>query len=360
MADRFRPEPAFDHGSAARDGILLVNLGTPAAPTASAVRRYLAEFLSDPRVVEIPRALWLPILYGVILLVRPARSARKYAEIWTAEGSPLAVHTARQAALLPPALAGGAPLVEHAMRYGEPGIGSALDRLRAAGCDRILVVPLYPQYAASTTASTMDAVYAWLAGARNTPDVRFVKHFHDHPAYLAALAAVVRKHWDQHGRGDRLVMSFHGLPRFALERGDPYHCECHATARLLAEALGLGANQYVVTFQSRFGRAEWLQPYTEPTLVALAREGVRRVDVVCPGFVSDCLETLEEIGIGGRAAYLASGGGEFRLVPCLNESPEWIAALATICTETGWSPRATSTQALARRKQRAMQFGAAR
>ena len=360
MADRFRPEPAFDHGSAPCDGILLVNLGTPAAPTASAVRRYLSEFLSDPRVVEIPRALWLPILYGVILLVRPARSARKYAEIWTAEGSPLAVHTARQAALLRPALESSAPLVEHAMRYGEPDIGGALDRLRAAGCDRILVVPLYPQYAASTTASTLDAVCGWLAKARNTPEVRFVKHFHDHPAYVAALAALLRRHWERHGRGDRLVMSFHGLPRFALERGDPYHCECHATARLLAEALGLGDKEYVVTFQSRFGRAEWLQPYTEPTLMALAREGARRVDVICPGFVSDCLETLEEIGIGARAAYLASGGGEFRLLPCLNESPEWIAALARICTEYGWSPRSSSAQVQARRKERATQLGAVR
>jgi ferrochelatase len=360
VADRFRPEPVFDHGSAARDGVLLVNLGTPAAPTASAVRRYLAEFLSDPRVVEIPRALWLPILYGVILPLRPARSAHKYAEIWTPEGSPLAVHTARQTALLAGAFATGTPLVEHAMRYGEPRIGRALDRLRAAGCDRILIVPLYPQYAASTTASTLDAVCEWLARARNAPEVRFVKHFHDHPAYVAALAALMRRHWERHGRGDRLVMSFHGLPRFALERGDPYHCECQATARLLAEALGLGEKEYLVTFQSRFGRAEWLQPYTEPTLKALAREGMRRVDVVCPGFVSDCLETLEEIGIVGRAAFLASGGGELRLLPCLNESPEWIAALATICQENGWSPRSPSTQAQARRKERATQMGAVR
>jgi len=360
VADRFRREPAFDHASAGRDGVLLVNLGTPLAPTAQAVRRYLAEFLSDPRVVEIPRGLWLPILYGVILLVRPARSARKYAEVWTAEGSPLAVHTARQAALLAGVLPADAPAIEHAMRYGAPDIGGALNRLRAAGCDRILVVPLYPQYAASTTASTVDAVGVWLARARNIPEVRFVKHFHDHPAYVAALAAGVRRHWEQYGRGDRLVMSFHGLPRFALERGDPYHCECHVSARLLAQALGLGEKEYIVTFQSRFGRAEWLQPYTEPTLVALAREGVRRVDVVCPGFVSDCLETLEEIGIGARKAFLAHGGGELRLVPCLNESPDWIAALATICAENGWPPRARSPEALARRKQRASQLGAAR
>jgi ferrochelatase len=307
-------------------------------------------------VVEIPRALWLPILYGVILAVRPARSARKYAEIWSPEGSPLAVHTARQASRLRAALGAQAPLVEHAMRYGEPSVASALDRMRAAGCDRILVVPLYPQYAASTTASTFDAVCAWLARARNTPELRFVKHFHDHPAYVAALAAGVRRHWEAHGRGAKLVMSFHGLPRFALERGDPYHCECQATGRLLAEALDLEPDQYVVTFQSRFGRAEWLQPYTEPTLIALARQGVGRVDVVCPGFVADCLETLEEIGIGAKRAFLANGGHEFQLVACLNEAPEWIDALAAICASHGWAPR--EAPELARRRQRAQAMGA--
>jgi ferrochelatase len=358
VADRFRPEPAFDHAASARDGILLANLGTPAAPTTGAVRRYLAEFLSDPRVVEIPRALWLPILYGVILAVRPARSARKYAEIWTPEGSPLAVHTARQAALLGALLGAQASRVEHAMRYGEPSVAGAFDRLRRAGCDRVLVVPLYPQYAASTTASTFDAVCAWLARSRNVPELRFVKHFHDHPAYIDALAAGVKRQWDAHGRGDRLVMSFHGLPRFALERGDPYHCECQATGRLLAEALGLAPEQYVVTFQSRFGRAEWLQPYTEPTLIELARQGVSRVDVVCPGFVADCLETLEEIGIGGKRAFLSSGGREFRLVPCLNEAPEWIDALAAICAAHGWPPRSASAPEAARRRERAMALGA--
>ena len=356
MADRFRPEPAFDHAGASRDGILLVNLGTPAAPTAAAVRRYLAEFLSDPRVVEIPRALWLPILYGVILAVRPARSARKYAEIWSPEGSPLAVHSARQAALLRATLGAQAPMVEHAMRYGAPSVAAALDRMRAAGCDRILVVPLYPQYAASTTASTFDAVSAWLARARNVPELRLVKHFHDHPAYVAALAAGVRRHWEAHGRSAKLVMSFHGLPRFALERGDPYHCECQATGRLLAEALGLAPEQYMVTFQSRFGRAEWLQPYTEPSLIELARQGIGRVDVVCPGFVADCLETLEEIGIGAKQAFLAHGGREFRLVPCLNEAPEWIDALASICAAHGWAPR--EAPGLARRRQRALAMGA--
>jgi ferrochelatase len=339
VADRYRPEPVPPGDAAARDGVLIVNLGTPVAPTTSAVRRYLAEFLADPRVVEIPRALWLPILYGVILPLRPASSARKYAEVWTDEGSPLAVHTRRQAALLAGAFAGDGPAVEYAMRYGAPAIADALDRLRARGCERILVVPLYPQYAASTTASVVDALCAWLASVRNVPELRFVRQFHDHPAYLAALATGIREHWERQGRGDRLVMSFHGLPRSAVSRGDPYERHCRATARLLGEALGLDETHYSVTFQSRFGRAEWLQPYTEPTLVALAREGVRRVDVACPGFVSDCLETLEEIGIGARRSFVANGGQELRLVPCLNESPEWIAALARICGEQGWPAR---------------------
>lgn len=359
--DRFRPEPQLDpRHPAAHDGVLLVNLGSPAAPTTAAVRRYLAQFLSDPRVIEIPRALWLPILYGAILLVRPARSARKYREIWSESGSPLAVHTARQAGLLSEALAARSPAwrVEHAMRYGSPSIGSALDRLRAASCDRILVLPLYPQYAASTTASTMDDVGAWMRRVRNVPELRFVKHFHDHPAYIAALAAGVRRHWQLHGRGAMLVMSFHGLPQFTLERGDPYHSECQKSARQLADALELGDHEWRVTFQSRFGRAAWLQPYTESTLVRLAREGAARVDVVCPGFVSDCLETLEEIGIAARQAFIAAGGHELHLVPCLNESAEWIRALDALCAEHGWAARSGSAANAPERQHRAAALGA--
>lgn len=360
---RFLPEPEFDHARAARDALLLVNLGTPDAPTTAAVRRYLAEFLSDPRVVEIPRALWLPLLHGIILNVRPGQSARKYAEIWAPEGSPLAVHTARQASLLTERLRSrhgeSAPVVDHAMRYGRPSIADALARLREAGCERILVLPLYPQYAASTTASVMDAVGAWLAKTRNIPEVRFVKHFHDHDAYVRALAALVRRHWDRNGRG-KLVMSFHGLPRYTLERGDPYHCECHKTARLLAEALGLAAEDWVLTFQSRFGRTEWLQPYTEPALIELAQAGTRRVDVVCPGFVSDCLETLEEIGIGGKQAFLTHGGREFHLLPCLNETPEWIDALAAMASEHLWPEKAPTAQERHLRQARATSLGATR
>jgi protoporphyrin/coproporphyrin ferrochelatase len=277
------------------------------------VRAYLAEFLSDRRVVKLPRLLWLPILYGIVLRRRPAQSAEKYAAVWTPEGSPLAVYTARQAQALRALLPG--VQVEYAMRYGEPSIASALRRF----ADRdITVVPLYPQYAESTTASVAD---------RLPPDTRMVRDFHDDPGYIAALAARVREHWQRHGRGPMLVMSFHGLPKRGAAE---YERQCRATAELLAGALSLAEHEWRVTFQSRFGYAEWLQPYTEPTLVELARSGIARVDVFCPGFVADCLETLEEIGLAARERFLEAGGREFHALPCLNESPEWIAALAAI------------------------------
>lgn len=330
---RYRPEPARSHADTARTAVLLVNLGTPQAPTKAALRPYLREFLSDPRVVEIPRALWLPILHGVILNTRPAKSAEKYAAIWTPEGSPLMVHTERQTKLLRGYLgqAGhGAVIVDYAMRYGTPSIASVLDRLRAQHCERLLVVPLYPQYAASTTASVMDAVSTYFLRCRNLPELRVVRSFHDHPGYIAALAASIGEHWMKHGRADRLVMSFHGVPRYTLDKGDPYHCQCRKTARLVAEQLGLSEQAIEVTFQSRFGRAEWLQPYTQPTLEALARAGTASVDVICPGFVADCLETLEEIAIENRNAFLGAGGKTFRYIPCLNERHEWLAALQDI------------------------------
>lgn len=300
------------------DGVLLVNLGTPAAPTPPAVRAYLAEFLSDPRVVELPRWLWLPILHGVILRVRPARSAKKYAAIWTAEGSPLAVHTANQARLF--AAASGLR-VEYAMRYGSPSVANGLARLRATGASRIVVLPLYPQYSRSTTESVRDVIGS---------EVPMIEQFHDHPAYVAALAASVRRHWAGRGCGELLVISFHGIPKRSVARGDPYEKQCRETARLLAQGLALEPEQWKLTFQSRFGAAEWLQPYTQPTLEELARGGLKRVDVVCPGFVCDCLETLEEIGMEVRRAFLDAGGEEFHALPCLNEEPEWIAALAEI------------------------------
>ena len=360
---RFLPEPSYAHGTPERTAILLVNLGTPAAPTRSAVRRYLKEFLFDPRVVEIPRLVWWLILNVVILNVRPAKSAAKYAQIWDQDGSPLKVHTERQTKLLRGYLGEKghtALVVDFAMRYGEPSIASVLERLKQQRCERILVLPLYPQYAASTTATALDAVSAHLRRTRNVPELRMVKHFHDHPGYIAALAESVRRHWAQHGRPDRLLMSFHGLPRYTLERGDPYHCECQKTARLLAEALALTPEQYQLSFQSRFGPADWLQPYTAATLAQLGRQGLRRVDVICPGFVADCLETLEEIGMEGRAEFLSSGGKEFHAIPCLNESEAWIQALAQIALDHagGWLALGADAAERERSRVRAKALGA--
>jgi ferrochelatase len=344
---RYLSEPAYRHGSPALTAVLLINLGTPAAPTAKAVRSYLREFLSDPRVVEIPRPLWWLILNGIILNVRPRRSAEKYASVWTPEGSPLKVHVERQSKLLRGFLgqAGHRVRVDYAMRYGQPSIAATLSRLKAEGCTRILLLPLYPQYAASTTATAFDAVGAWLKGIRNQPEIRSVRSFADHPGYIEALAASVREHWMTHGRPTssyRLVMSFHGLPRYTLDKGDPYHCECHKSGRLLAEALGLGQEHYQICFQSRFGRAEWLQPYTAATLKGLGKQSLQRVDVICPGFPADCLETLEEIAIEGKAEFLQAGGKEYLYIPCLNERDDWIRALADLATSQlqGWPTRA--------------------
>ena len=359
-----RTEPPYTHGQVAHTGILWVNLGTPEAPTPAALRRYLAEFLADPRVVEIPRPIWWLILHGIILNVRPRKSAAKYATIWTPDGSPLKVWTERQAQYLQGMLGerGHRVQVRWAMRYGEPAIRRELDALKAAGCTRILILPAYPQYCAATTASVFDEVYAWAGGLRWVPELRFVNHYHDEPGYIAALAGRVRAHWAHAGQPERLVMSFHGMPARTLQRGDPYHCECHKTGRLLAEALGLSREQYVVTFQSRFGRAKWLEPYTEPTLVALARQGVRRVDVICPGFTGDCIETLEEIDQEAREAFLAAGGQTFHYIPCLNDDPGWLRTLADIAERhlAGWPTSvAPSDDERAASRERALALGAA-
>lgn len=367
---RFAPEPAFAHDRVARVGVLLTNLGTPDAPTPSAVRKFLARFLSDPRVIEIPAPVWQPILHGVVLRVRPASSARKYAAIWTKDGSPLALHSGRQKSLLQGFLgqrlktAGFAAdlcPVALGMRYSEPSIERALDQLRAVHCEKILVVPLYPQYAASTTGSTFDAMAAYLARTRRIPAVRFVDSFHDDAGYIKALAKTVNDYWMKHGRPDKLVLSFHGLPRRSLTLGDPYHCYCHTTARLLAKELGLEGKQWMLTFQSRFGRASWLQPYTAETLAALAKEGLGRVDVFCPGFVADCLETLEEIGILGRRTFLRAGGRDFHAIPCLNEQPMWIAALADLVFRHlgGWIAAVPSVETREQTQARAKALGAA-
>ncbi|MFD2367029.1 ferrochelatase [Pseudoduganella sp. GCM10020061] len=336
----FSSEPTFTHGAEQRTAIVLVNLGTPDAPTPKAVRRYLKEFLSDPRVVEIPRAIWSLILNLVILPFRSGQSAKKYESVWTRDGSPLMVHTQKQAMLLRGLLGERGHRVEvaMAMRYGSPSIPEVLDKLKADNCTRIAILPAYPQYSGTTTASVADAVFDHYRKVRNLPELRIVRGYHDHDAYIAALAASVEAHWEANGRAQKLVMSFHGVPKRTLLLGDPYHCECHKTARLLAQRLRLQPDQYIVTFQSRFGKAEWLQPYTQPTLEQLARDGVRSVDVMCPGFVADCLETLEEIDMEVRHAFMAAGGEKFSYIPCLNESKEWIAALAEIAEQhlVGW------------------------
>ena len=351
----YKPEPPHRHGQRKKVAILLVNLGTPEAPTATALKPYLREFLSDPRVVEIPRLPWWLILNAFILTTRPAESAKKYAKIWTPEGSPLKVHTERQAKLLASKMEG--TIVDHAMRYGNPSVESKLDELKALGCDRVLILPLYPQYAASSSGTVYDAVFSATKCMRNPPEIRIIKHFHDHPGYIAALAENISNYWKVHGEPEKLVMSFHGVPRRTLDLGDPYHCECQKTARLVAKALGLDEDRYIVSFQSRFGRAKWLEPYTVEVLEKLGKEKCGRVDVACPGFVSDCLETLEEIDMEVRTSFLNAGGGQFRYIPALNESEGWMRALADIAQENlqGWNfPESEDPAA----RERALKMGA--
>ena len=367
---QFSAASAFRHDQPELTAVLMVQLGTPQAPEPAPVRRYLAEFLADPRVIEIPRAIWLPILHGIILRTRPAKSAAKYASIWTDEGSPLAVHSQRQAKLLAGYLgeAGQRVEVALAMRYGDPSIASVLQGLRERNLTRLLVLPMYPQYAGSSVGTALDAVMREMAQWRNPPELRTIKHFHDDPGYIGALAASVRAHWEREGEPERLLMSFHGVPERTLLQGDPYHCECLVSARLLAQALGLAPERWRVSFQSRLGRARWLQPYTESTLRELGAAGTSRLDVICPGFVADCLETLEEIAIEGRHTYEQAGGKGFRYLPCLNESPEFIHALSGLASRhmQGWptarldaAAAKAADLALAGRLSRARQAGAA-
>jgi len=336
-ADPFNEPPA---PSAGKVGVLLVNLGTPDAPEKGAIRRFLGEFLSDPRVVEIPRAAWLPILNGVILNTRPGKIQDKYASVWMPEGSPLMVWSRRQTQAVRDQLRvrGMDAEIELGMRYGEPSLAGTIDELRRRGCRRILVLPLYPQYAASTTATVVDKIAAHAARLRDQPEFRFVQRFYDDPGYIDALARRVHESWQAQGRGQVLIMSFHGLPKRSVQLGDPYYAECLATGRLLARRLELTDDQYVVTFQSRFGAAEWLQPYTEPTIEQLARQGITEVDVVCPGFAADCLETLEEIAQGCEETFLHAGGRTLRYIPALNDSKPWIEALTDLVERNllGW------------------------
>ena len=360
----FSPEPLQRHGSASGPdtAVLLCNLGTPDAPTAPALRRYLAQFLADPRVVEIPRLLWLLILHGIILRVRPAKSAAKYATVWTPDGSPLKVWTGKQAKLLQGQLGerGLRVRVAMAMRYGQPAIAATLDALKREGVKRVLVLPAYPQYSGATTASVIDDVARWALKTRHVPELRFINRYHDDAGYIGALAKTVREHWQREGRGEKLVMSFHGMPERTLHLGDPYHCECLKTGRLLAEALNLRDDEWLVTFQSRFGKAKWLEPYTEPSLVKLAKGGTKSVDVICPGFSVDCLETLEEINQEARDAFLHAGGQRFGYVACLNDHPAGMRALAALAERhlQGWTTDAPHPDTLALQRQRALAAGA--
>ncbi len=337
----YNPESEYKHGDQLKVGILLANLGTPNAPTAKALRPYLKQFLMDKRVVEIPRLIWWCILNCIILVIRPKKSAEKYAQVWMQEGSPLLVHAKKQTQLLRGYLGQkiNSPFaVELGMSYGNPSMQSAIEKLKAQHCNKILVFPLYPQYAASSTAASLDAVWKTLLKMRNVPAIRTIKHYHDHPAYIQALATSINKFWQINGKPEKLVMSFHGVPKFHLTKGDMYHCECHKTGRLLAEALGLEQDQYQIAFQSRFGKQEWLKPYLASTLEALGKQKIKRIDVVCPGFSSDCLETLEEIAMEGKHIFQSNGGGEYNYIPALNENEAWIHAMTTIALENlqGW------------------------
>ncbi len=366
---RFQGSPTFQHDSPALTGVLLTNLGTPAAPKPAALRRYLGEFLWDPRVVEVPRPLWWLILHGIILRLRPRRSAEAYAKIWTPEGSPLLAISRQQAEAVESYLhreLGDGIRVALGMRYGRPSIAEALETLREAGVRQLLVLPLYPQYSSATTGATWDALSRVLQGWRWLPDVRFISHYPDYPPYIEALANHIQRYWAQQGRPEKLLFSFHGIPRRTFLAGDPYYCECHKTARLVADRLELNPDDWQVVFQSRFGREEWLKPYTDHSLEALGQQGTRRVDVVCPGFAADCLETLEEIAMQNREIFLGAGGESFHYIPALNAEAEHISALGQLLTRhlRGWEQAghslATLNDAAAQTWQRAEALGAER
>lgn len=327
-------------------GVLLVNLGTPDAPTPEAVRRYLAEFLSDPRVVELPRPLWWLVLHGYILRTRPAKSAAAYQKVWTEQGSPLLLHTKDVARAVQDTLSvrlSGAVHVEVGMSYGSPSIPNALQKMFDQYVRRIIVLPLYPQYSGTTTGSVFEAISRGLVKRRWVPELRFVNHYHDAAGYISALASSVRDFWDMRGRGERLLMSFHGVPKRTLISGDPYHCQCQKTARLVAEALELPDDYWQLSFQSRVGREEWLRPYTDETLTEWGRGKTGNIDVICPGFAADCLETLEEIEMQNAELYTEMGGGELRYIPALNARDDHVAFLSRLIEKhvAGWPEAST-------------------
>lgn len=335
---RYLGQTDYDHTSTHRIGVVLVNLGTPAAPDTASVRRYLREFLSDPRVVEVPRWIWKLILEGIILRFRPRRSAHAYQQVWTAEGSPLMTISQGLTAAVQARLDAARPnryVAALAMRYGQPAVDGVLRELQARGARRFVILPLYPQYSATTTGAVYDALAATWTRWRAVPDHHFVSAYWQRPAYIAALADSVRRHWSEYGRGEKLLMSFHGIPQRYFNNGDPYHCHCHGTAARLAAALDLSAADWQLSFQSRVGREPWLQPYTDQTVQALAKSGIRQLDVICPGFSVDCLETLEEIRGENAELFVHAGGTELRYIPCLNVDPahaELLSALALECS----------------------------
>lgn len=329
------PEPKPAAGGRQKTGVLLINLGTPAAPTAAAVRPYLRSFLSDRRIVDLPALLWQPLLRGVILPLRAKKSAANYAKVWFKEGSPLEVFTRRQCEGLQSRLPEDVA-VAYAMSYSEPSIPSAIEALKAQGVGRLIALPLYPQYAGSSSAAALDQVHDALKRQRNQMSLRTVSRFYDHPAYIGAQAAQIRNYRAQHGSGGKLLFSFHGIPLRHERNGDPYQSECRHSARLIAAELGLGEQDYEVCFQSRFGPAKWLEPNTQQLIKQLAKKNAGgRIDIACPGFVADCLETMEEIAISGRELFHAAGGSDYHYIPCLNDNPDWLDALAQIVRENG-------------------------
>lgn len=321
-------------------GVLLTNLGTPDSPEVPDVRRYLKEFLSDPRVVTMPRWIWWPMLNGVILNTRPKKSARAYQKIWTDEGSPLLTISKQQADALQVALDQGNQryVVQLAMRYGKPSIQKGLEGLRALGIQRIVVLALYPQFSHTTTSSTLDAVNQALAPWAHRPEIRFIERYYDHPDYIDALARSVKDYWDENGRAEKLVLSFHGIPKDYIDGGDPYATECSKTASLLAEALGLKESDWLMTYQSRLGPREWLRPYTDQTLASIAKSGVKDVQILCPGFSVDCLETLEEIQMENREVFLEGGGQSYHYIPCLNAHHRHIEMMASLIKRYFFKP----------------------
>ena len=362
---------SHQHGAQEKLGILLVNLGSPDAPDPSAVRRYLAQFLSDPRVVEANRLVWWFVLHAIILRFRPARAAKSYKKVWTDDGSPLVHISKLQTRAIQKKLEDrfrGHVIADLAMTYGNPSIKSGLEGLRKAGARRLLILPLYPQYSGTTTAAVFDQVTNILQGWRWLPDLRMINSYHDHPQYIGALADSIKHQWQNNPRGELLLFSFHGIPLRYVYNGDPYFCHCQKTARLVAEKLELGNDEWKVVFQSRFGREPWLEPYCSETLKRLPTEGVKSVDVICPGFAADCLETLEEIKIENRDYFIEAGGESFNYIPCLNDDPAHIDALCEILTahmfgwpETmpGWDAGKLAVEANASR-QRAIDMGATR